>query len=100
MLGDLNYALIHTCVGKTDFTSIRVGHVIADLPNDETYIIHCSFPHLDRQTFQKVELYLARTRKNYEIFLLTPPTEQVQYASCDSQSTDPTDPQPATLATF
>jgi hypothetical protein len=98
MLRDLNYAVMLPLVGKSDFKFLSRAYITADLPNEETYNLICTFPEMDEETYGEMARYMKKTGKNYLIQLI-PTIKPDTIDPCETPSTDPTTRPPATLAT-
>jgi hypothetical protein len=97
MLRDLNYAVMVALIGKQDFQFLRNGYITADLPDEETYTLVCTFPDLEDKDYEQIVDYFKKTRKNYAVRLI-PNTKSDTIEPCDTPSTNPTTQPPATLA--
>lgn len=99
MVNDLHYATVLSCVGKTDFAFTKIGYVNAELKDDTTYTLICTFPNAELENYEQMIDHLMRCGKKYHLKTLTTKTEQVQSAPCETPSTDPSPPQPVISAT-
>lgn len=99
MVNDLHYATALSCVGKTDFTFTKIGYVNAELKDDTTYTLICTFPNAELEHYDQIIHYLMRSGKQYHLKTLKTSDKLGTIDPCDTPSTDPNLPQPATLAT-
>ena len=98
MLRDLQYGIMHSMLGA-DFYRLRPithGELHIDL---STYTLHVTMPAAGESDYHKIAHYLAKSKKNYIVYL-TDASESDTIPPCESHpDTSPTSPPPATSLT-